>query len=174
MGRAWNGFAIEAACPCPKAPCGLAAPDGPTPECEQHNPLNPLLAHTMRQMHKAEDCPALGEPGCVFCEKVADGSAAFDSVGVYNFEPLNPVAPGHRLFVPRAHLAAADSNPRVTGYVFESAARYAARRGEAFNLIVNNGADAGQTVLHLHVHYVPRRADDGLHLPWTGQEKIDA
>lgn len=31
-------------------------------------------------------------------------------------------------------------------------------------------AEATQTVFHLHVHLVPRRAEDGLHLPWTGQK----
>lgn len=39
----------------------------------------------------------------------------------------------------------------------------------AANLITSKGADATQSVYHLHVHIAPRQADDGLHLPWTSQ-----
>ena len=58
MGRSWSGTALEDSCPCPKAPCGLVdfgAP--PIPVCDQHNPENPFLSRTMRQVHKASQCP---------------------------------------------------------------------------------------------------------------------
>lgn len=106
---------------------------------------------------------------CVFCAKIEDGSAEeFMDAGVYHFEPLNPVTPGHRLFVPREHVRTAGSVPAITGLTFTVASRYAAG-GPDFNLIVNAGAEAGQTVFHLHVHYVPRRESDGLKMPWTDQ-----
>jgi histidine triad (HIT) family protein len=38
------------------------------------------------------------------------------------------------------------------------------------NIITSVGAEATQTVFHLHLHVVPRRFGDGLALPWTGQE----
>lgn len=41
-----------------------------------------------------------------------------------------------------------------------------------FNLITSSGRWATQTVKHLHIHYVPRRKDDGLTLPWTGQAQL--
>lgn len=90
-----------------------------------------------------------------------------------SFEPLNPVAPGHMLFVPRAHVTLAGG---VEGsYLIAEAARLAYERalyrGEPFNLIMSGGAAATQTIEHLHVHYVPRRAGDGLTLPWTGQQR---
>jgi hypothetical protein len=37
------------------------------------------------------------------------------------------------------------------------------------NLITSVGADATQSVRHLHIHVVPRREGDGLMLPWSGQ-----
>lgn len=109
---------------------------------------------------------------CVFCEKIADDTVDIRTpgVGVYYFEPLNPVTPGHRLFVPREHIARAEQNPGITGLVFNEAAGYARSMGSNFNLIVNSGPAAGQTVFHLHVHYVPRRAGDGLLMPWGGVE----
>jgi histidine triad (HIT) family protein len=39
------------------------------------------------------------------------------------------------------------------------------------NIITSAGSDATQTVFHLHLHVVPRRAGDGLALPWTGDHR---
>lgn len=58
MGRAWTGTAAEDACPCPKAPCGLAVSD-PGVTCDQHNPADWRDARTMRQMHTSEQCPGV-------------------------------------------------------------------------------------------------------------------
>lgn len=86
--------------------------------------------------------------------------------GITSFIPLNPVTPGHRLFVPFWHLDTASIHPRLTGRVFQAAAEHGRAQGEDYNLIVNAGHTATQTVFHLHVHYVPRHKDDGLALPW--------
>lgn len=110
------------------------------------------------------------EEGCPFCQKIVDKSIEQIGVsGVYHFEPLNPVTPGHRLFITEYHYERADEAPGATGALFEWASWWAAERTGDFNLIVNAGADASQTVPHLHVHYVPRCAGDGLQLPWTSQ-----
>jgi histidine triad (HIT) family protein len=107
---------------------------------------------------------------CVFCERVRTGLYVdTDFADVLAFEPLNPVVPGHLLFVHRLHTRAASADPMVTGRVFEAAAAYGAHCKPDFNLITSDGSAATQTVPHLHVHYVPRVAGDGLHLPWTGQ-----
>lgn len=113
------------------------------------------------------------ESGCPFCKLVMErvttgrGIEQIGSSGVYHFEPLNPVTPGHRLFVPAFHYEDAAEAPSATGAVFEWAAWWAAQQDEDFNLIVNAGPAASQTVRHLHVHYVPRRPSDGLILPWS-------
>lgn len=101
---------------------------------------------------------------CVFCD------LASDQLVVSQIEPLNPVAPGHLLFVPREHAVNAAANPALAGLVFQMAAEYGHEVGDPFNLITSAGSDATQTVWHLHVHYVPRERGDGLHLPWTGQD----
>lgn len=64
MGRAWTGHTIEDACPCPKAPCGLAQ-TAQGVICEDHNPASRMEAHTMRQMHTSDRCPAI--PRCKRC-----------------------------------------------------------------------------------------------------------
>ena len=109
---------------------------------------------------------------CVFCQRIAVGAYDPTAVGdVVSFEPLNPVTPGHRLFVPRRHVPDAAADAALTGQVFTAAAVVAAAGDGAFNLITSAGATATQTVFHLHVHYVPRRWGDGLRLPWTGQAR---
>jgi histidine triad (HIT) family protein len=106
-------------------------------------------------------------PSCVFCARIADGD--YDRVSRYvaRFEPLSPVTPGHLLFLPKAHYMSADADPHVTGVVFAAAARYGREGAPAYNLITSVGTSASQTIMHFHVHYVPRRPSDGLHLPWT-------
>lgn len=110
-------------------------------------------------------------PRCPFCERISEGEYDHYEDGVADFKPLNPVTPGHRLFVPREHVWSAGVAPGITGRVFARASLWASGRNEAFNLIASAGTVATQTVQHLHVHYVPRRAGDGLHLPWTEQAR---
>ena len=118
---------------------------------------------------------------CPFCERIKaeDYDAAW--LGGVTFEPLNPVTPGHRLFVSRGH-----ESPLTNPYGFSDGERkargvdgvlpllHAWRREkqitEDFNLILNAGPAASQTIEHLHLHYIPRRSGDGLTLPWTSQK----
>lgn len=106
---------------------------------------------------------------CPFCKRIAAGDFDSHLSGVVSFEPLNPVTRGHRLVVPVEHVADALASPIMAGRVFEEAARLARGLDCDCNLITSSGPDATQTVLHFHVHIVPRREDDGLLLPWTGQ-----
>lgn len=109
---------------------------------------------------------------CVFCRRLRDHQyEPTTDDDVVRFEPLNPVTPGHMLFIPVHHIADAAHGPATTGAVMTAAVWWGNEQGHEFNLITSVGAYATQTVLHLHVHYVPRRLNDGLHLPWTGQEK---
>ena len=113
---------------------------------------------------------ALAEPVCVFCERITAGE--FDYFDYYNvvFQPLNPVTPGHFLVVPRKHVASALDGPPHVGRAVTFAAKLAVEMGlGACNFITSAGAAATQTVVHLHVHVVPRHEGDGLALPWTGQ-----
>ena len=75
------------------------------------------------------------------------------------FRDRYPVTQGHLLFVPKYNTAA------VIGDCFESALRYGQQLVEkgycqGFNIGINSGAAAGQTVMYPHVHLIPRRIDD--------------
>ena len=107
---------------------------------------------------------------CVFC-KIAAGqipaTIVFHDDEVVAFEDMFPKAPMHVLVIPREHVArAADIIPAhglLLARMFRVAADIARERGleEGYRLVVNNGADAGQTVFHLHVHVL-----GGRHMKW--------
>jgi histidine triad (HIT) family protein len=117
-------------------------------------------------------------PGCPFCARIAAGEYDFSDEHAVAFEPLNPVTAGHLLVIPREHVSDAGCAPEIAGRVMKFAAMIAGPLEFAdypgYNIITSAGSAATQTVRHLHLHLVPRREGDGLHLPWTGQQKREA
>lgn len=107
---------------------------------------------------------------CVFCE-IIQGRAPAEFVHVWPeaiaIVPLNPVAAGHVIVIPNAHVGDFTADPVVTGAVMARAATLAAAEGWQWNLITSAGEFATQTIMHLHVHLVPRWKYDGLSLPWS-------
>jgi histidine triad (HIT) family protein len=104
---------------------------------------------------------------CLFCgivEGKIKGSIVYQDDSVVAFKDSNPKAPVHVLIVPRRHVAGildlkADDEG-VIGHIFEVAARLAREQGIAssgFRVVVNSGADAGQSVFHLHYHLLGGR-----------------
>jgi histidine triad (HIT) family protein len=107
------------------------------------------------------------QAGCVFCQIIRHevGAEFVDEWGdAIAIVPLNPVTPGHVLVIPKRHVADALEETSMTAVSFMRAAQIA--KGPC-NLITSCGREATQTIGHLHVHIVPRRDGDGLHLPWT-------
>lgn len=105
---------------------------------------------------------------CVFCERIEKGEYDYGDYYSVAFRPLNPVTGNHWLAVPMVHVPDALSVPQVTGNTFQFAALLAKELdvGDC-NLITSAGKAATQSVLHLHVHIIPRVEFDGLKLPWT-------
>ena len=80
------------------------------------------------------------------------------------FKDINPQAPVHLLLIPKhpiAKLADAESNDhKVLGHLMIKAGEIAREQGlaDAFRLVANNGAGAGQEVFHLHFHILAGRS----------------
>ncbi len=117
-------------------------------------------------------------PACPFCAIVAGHASAEGLIrwedDVVAFTPLHPVTLGHILVAPAIHVTDFMTDPAVSARVMAVASEMArsvaaAFEAEGVNLITSAGEAATQSVFHLHVHIVPRRAGDGLQLPWTGQ-----
>jgi len=76
---------------------------------------------------------------------------------------INPQAPVHVLVIPRKAIErlvdAEEDDRELLGHLMLAAGRVARQLGvaDAFRLIVNNGAGAGQTVFHLHLHIIAGR-----------------
>ena len=102
---------------------------------------------------------------CVFC---AIAEAEIPSCKVYEDElvlaylDINPFTKGHTLVIPKAHSKGLLDTPDETlAAVLVRVKKIAAHLKKAlpcdgFNILQNNGAAAGQTVMHLHFHIVPR------------------
>ena len=79
------------------------------------------------------------------------------------FKDINPVAPTHLLIIPKKQIEkvsdAEDQDKELLGHLLLVAGKVARDLGidEAFRLVVNNGAGAQQTVLHLHIHLIAER-----------------
>ncbi|HBG05151.1 MAG: HIT family hydrolase [Geobacteraceae bacterium GWC2_58_44] len=77
-----------------------------------------------------------------------------------------PVTPGHTLIVPRRHISSFfEVTKEEQAALFDLVAQMrelllAERSPDGFNIGINDGPAAGQTVMHLHIHLIPRYAGD--------------
>ena len=104
---------------------------------------------------------------CLFCAIVAGeipATKVLETDRILAFRDINPQAPMHVLVIPKDHhrdvaaLGAAD--PGLLGDVVAAAHRVAADEGVAesgYRLVFNTGAQAGQTVWHVHGHVLGGR-----------------
>ena len=98
---------------------------------------------------------------CLFCKMAAGDipvSKVYEDDTVLAFHDIDPQAPVHFLVIPKQHIDAVASitadNSAVVAKCFEVIAKLAAQEGltGGYRVISNCGADAGQTVQHLHFH----------------------
>lgn len=112
------------------------------------------------------------EQDCIFC-KIRDGDIPGDVLyrddSCFVIRDIAPKAPVHLLVIPTEHftfLSNLDSGFHATlGAMFETAHVVARREGvveSGYRLIINQGADAGQMIDHLHLHVLGGRALGGM------------
>jgi diadenosine tetraphosphate (Ap4A) HIT family hydrolase len=111
---------------------------------------------------------------CVFCAIVTGdlpASVVYDDPRVLAFMDQHPATPGHLLVIPKRHARdLAGLDPEDGAAMFRVAQRVAAGvrasgvAPEGVNLFLADGEAAGQEVLHVHLHVLPRTAGDGLHI----------
>lgn len=105
---------------------------------------------------------------CLFCSIVAGdipSKQVYSDGHAIAFLDINPWKRGHTLVIPRRHVddvLAVEEALTEIGPAISATARLLTDKLDAdgLNLLSNAGAVAGQEVFHLHVHLVPRYADD--------------
>lgn len=117
---------------------------------------------------------------CIFCDIVAskiDSYKIYEDNETFAFLDIKPSSPGHVLVIPKKHvknIEEIDEQDLMT--LIKTVKKVGLRVKEklgvsAYNLVVNNGEVAGQQILHLHFHIVPRYAGDNLQLFPNGDYK---
>lgn len=100
-------------------------------------------------------------PDCLFCKIIAGdipSTKVYEDDLVYAFRDINPQAPTHILVIPKVHLSSVNDvtaeNSSIAGHIFAVIPQIAAAEGltGGYRVVSNCGADAGQTVHHLHFH----------------------
>jgi histidine triad (HIT) family protein len=106
----------------------------------------------------------LPEPreGCLFCTLAREGDHVHAADGFVAIADIHPQAPTHLLVLPERHVDTfrdvgefdGDEAKRMLQFVADTAARAGLTD---YRVVVNVGADAGQTVFHLHWHVLGGR-----------------
>jgi diadenosine tetraphosphate (Ap4A) HIT family hydrolase len=104
---------------------------------------------------------------CPFCSLPAERIVFANKLG-YVVRDAYPVSPGHTLVIPRRHigsffeLSADERQDLLTLLDMAQAELQISHQPQAYNVGINDGPAAGQTVPHLHIHLIPRYTDDAL------------
>ena len=107
----------------------------------------------------------LMSPSCIFCNLSADRIILSDRFA-FTIHDGFPVSPGHTLIIPRRHIGSffkLQSEERQSLLsLLDETKRFLDKEfnPDAYNIGINDGAAAGQTMPHLHVHLIPRYHGD--------------
>ena len=117
---------------------------------------------------------------CLFC-KIINGEIpslkVYEDEHVFAFMDIMPLTKGHTLLIPKTHCKDLFEMPEdVARNLYAAAPKVANAIKKAFqpagmNTVNNNGATAGQTVFHYHLHLIPRYDEtDGLVVGWNSRQ----
>ena len=113
---------------------------------------------------------------CVFC-KIVDGKVpaakVYEDEKVISFLDIMPANKGHCLVVPKKHsqtlIEMSDDDLTATIKAAKKVAMALSLcfGNGSFNIVMNNGKEAGQVVYHAHIHIIPRFQKDRLRIKWS-------
>jgi len=113
---------------------------------------------------------------CIFC-KIIDGkipaAKVYEDAKVISFLDIMPANKGHCLVIPKNHTQTLMEMSEDDLIAVIKAAKKIAKAlslsfgNGSFNIIMNNGKEAGQLVNHAHMHIIPRFQKDRLRIKWS-------
>ncbi len=116
---------------------------------------------------------------CIFCniaQKKAEAFIVYEDEDSIAFLDIFPSAKGHTLVIPKKHYENIQAIPdKDFGKMMVAVKKTAnavmkAMASNGVNLVLNNGKAAGQLIMHLHFHIVPRFDNDGLKLSFLNKK----
>jgi len=121
-------------------------------------------------------------PTCIFCKIISGEEPCvqlYEDGDTLAFMDKHPANDGHCLVIPKKHYETIfEMPPQDFASVARTAVKIAAgvRRGlqpEGLSLVQANGPVAGQSIMHVHVHVLPRRREDNLLINWSRLKEGD-
>lgn len=107
------------------------------------------------------------DPSCRFCPDLIKERIVEEYQSVWAIEDRFPVSPGHHLIIPKRHAPDWFSMTPAECRDAEYLLRFLKDKLSAsdptitgFNIGINSGISAGQTIFHAHIHLIPRRDGD--------------
>ncbi len=122
------------------------------------------------------------DDNCIFC-KLANGDIPTNTI--YEDEDFrvildnSPATKGHALILPKEHFSDMfEIDEETLGKAAKLAKKVITHEKavldcDGYNVLQNNGVDAGQTVFHFHMHLIPRYAGDQAIMEWNHKEYSD-
>ena len=120
-----------------------------------------------RHWHTRKVACTIQAMSCLFC-KIAAGEIpariVYEDAACLAFADIHPQAPTHLLVIPREHIQSLEQTKQehgpLLGALMSAAATVARQAGLAkgYRVVLNTGAEGGQTVDHLHLHVMGGRA----------------
>ena len=106
---------------------------------------------------------------CIFCDiinKKAEAEIIYENEDIISFLDIRPMNFGHALVIPKTHFENFLSVPKPLLNKLIESTQYISEvinnslNTDGFNIVVNNGSAAGQSVFHFHFHIIPRFKSD--------------
>ncbi len=103
---------------------------------------------------------------CLFCKIIQGEIPAeklYEDDDILAFHDISPQAPTHFLVIPKKHIVSqsdiTEADEQLMGKLMRIGAQLAAENGigDAFRVVISNGSDAGQVVMHIHMHVLGGR-----------------
>ena len=126
------------------------------------------------------------EKNCTFCkivERHVSARIISQNENAIAFLDAFPLSIGHTLIIPKRHYSKVqDMNREYSSATFDllrvvTAAVEKATRAKASTIAIHNGVEAGQVILHVHIHIIPRFSGDGagpVHSMFTNKPNINS
>jgi histidine triad (HIT) family protein len=108
-------------------------------------------------------------PDCIFCkiaQNVVSAKKVLESDNFFAILDAYPKATGHTLIIPKKHFVTIlDLKNNLGNELLKmikdvSSSLLDQKKGDAFNILMNNLEPAGQVVMHAHIHIIPRKEGD--------------